>query len=176
MQLAIGLVGVLVGGLITAAIQWFVTPSVQRRIREQQRIEEGIERDQARKLSAWAIEVRPVRMETDLGVPIAMTGSSVLVRVRNGSEEPVYDAHVWVRSHYGTGAPMMGSHEQILIPPGESEIWVDGVELSEGGLAGMPFVELTFRDAGERLWQRTHDGVLMPDQLSPAGLRRRARA
>ncbi len=40
MQILTGLIGVLVGGLIAAAGQWFITPRVQRRIRNEARVEE----------------------------------------------------------------------------------------------------------------------------------------
>lgn len=40
MQILTGLIGVLVGGLIAAAGQWFITPHVQRRIRNESRVEE----------------------------------------------------------------------------------------------------------------------------------------
>lgn len=67
-QLLTGLVGVIVGGLITAGIQWFVMPGVRRKIRKDQQVEEGADREQAGKLSAWALRVEPIRRETDIWV------------------------------------------------------------------------------------------------------------
>jgi len=63
----------------------------------------------------------------------------------------------------------MGSYEQLL-PPGESELWVDMVELPEYGLGGaMPDVDFTFMDVNHRRWQRLHDGRFGRDRISREG-------
>lgn len=131
---------------------------------------------QARLVSAWAVEVTPLRAETDNGALITGgSGKSVRVAVRNASDAPVYDFHAWVRKDYAPRSGSMGSHLLHLLPPGESVVWADWVELPEGGLAGQPYVDLTFKDEHGRRWQRLHDGGLGPDRLSPEGRSARVR-
>ena len=96
---------------------------------------------------------------------------SVLVRARNDSEAPVYDFQVRVRLNYAENASSHGSPNDppMILPPGEHAIWVDLVDFSVGELAGMPYVDFTFKDDRNRRWQRLHDGSLGRDRLSQAG-------
>jgi len=131
---------------------------------------------QARLVSGWAAEVSPLRTETETGVQITnRTGRSVRVVVRNASDAPIYDFYAWVRHNYAPDAGGMGSHHLHLVPPGESEVWVDWVEIPESGLAGKPFVDLTFKDEYGRRWQRLNDGGLASDRISPEGRMHRVR-
>jgi hypothetical protein len=117
---------------------------------------------QARKVSAWVDSVHDLRAENEFGAVIAaaggLRGKSVKIAVHNGSDEPAYDFVPTVWSSY---APDAGKQtiEPVMVRPGESFLWVDGVELPEGGPAGHPWVDIEFKDAQERRWQRAHDGA-----------------
>ena len=129
----------------------------------------------ARRVNAWAVEVLPKRDMTESGAIVGMDGKCVVVAVQNSGVEPAYDVHVWVHHSYSPNAPRSGSHERSVLPPGLHEFFVDGVCLSEGGLAGLPYVDVTFRDAGGRRWQRLYSGELSSDKTSPYGRTRRRR-
>jgi hypothetical protein len=132
--------------------------------------------DQARRVCCWPVEVVPLRKATERGVQLGHGGGqSVMVRVRNASELPVYEVSVWVRFNYSPDAGSMGSHERVVVPPGDTDVWADWVELPEGGLADDPYVDITFRDASGQRWQRLHDGSFGPDRLSPEGRKAHAR-
>lgn len=126
--------------------------------------------DEARRMSAWAVEVAPLRTEDDRGrhiSPIA-GASSVLVRVSNRNDVGIEGSAI-VRQHYGPDSGSLIGFEQVF-PPGETDVWVDGVELPEGGLAGMPYVDLAFRDSRGRRWVVRHGSRLSPDRCTPEGL------
>lgn len=129
-------------------------------------------RAQARQVNAWAVEVRPKRETTESGVLVAMEGNCVKVTAQNNSLEPVYDMHVWVHHSYDPRASRTGSHERSILPPGSHDIYVDGIKMPEGGLAGLPYVDVTFRDTAGRRWQRLRDGELSRDKTSPEGMER----
>lgn len=126
-------------------------------------------RSQARQVNAWATQVLPKRDETESGAYVAMEGQCVAVEALNTSDEPVYDFLVWVHHSYDARAPISGSLERKILPPGSHVVLVDGIELPQGGLVGMPHVDVTFRDAADRRWQRLHNGELSRDRLSPDG-------
>jgi len=129
-------------------------------------------RRQAQLISAWAVGVSPQRSSDEFGRPISHVekANSVLVHVRNGSEGPVYKFQAWVLNSFAPDAARIGSAERLL-PPGETELWVDSVELPDGGLAEFPRVEVTFRDERGKRWQRTYDGAFGPDAISREGRR-----
>lgn len=130
--------------------------------------------EQARRVCCWPVEVTELRTETGRGVLVGPgDGQSVRVRVRNTSELPVYDLAVWVHFSYDPEAPRSGSHQRVIVPPGDTDVWADWVDFPASGLADDPFVDLTFRDSSGRRWQRLHDGSFGPDQLSRDGLSRR---
>lgn len=149
---AIGTVGALLIGMVILAREQF-----DRR------------RAQARMVNAWAVEVQPQRAETEEGVPIGRPdlGQTVVMTVVNASAEPVYDFLAWVRGNYACEAPHFGSMERRILPPGETTVYSDNVELPASGLAGLPDVVITFRDSAGRRWQRLPDGKLDVDRLSP---------
>jgi hypothetical protein len=132
-------------------------------------------RDQASRISAWAEAVEALRSENEEGATISGEPGqvSVRVRVRNASEAPVYDFHVWVHYDYSPDSPVMGSQERHILPPGETVVYADWVELPKSGLAGKPYVDLSFKDERGRRWQRLFDGGLGPDRLSREGRRKR---
>lgn len=82
-------------------------------------------------MNAWAIEVRPKRDETELGVVVGMSGKCVVVEAHNSSNEPVYDFHAWVHHNLAPGSGSVGSHDRAVLPPGTHLIFVDGVEVPE---------------------------------------------
>jgi hypothetical protein len=128
--------------------------------------------EQARQVCCWPVEVRSLRTHTERGVPIGSGGGqSVRVRVRNASELPVYEVSVWVHFSYSPDAGSMGSQERVIVPPGDTDVWADWVELPKSGLADDPYVDLSFRDSAGRRWQRLHDGSFGPDRISPEGRR-----
>lgn len=129
-------------------------------------------RAQARQVNAWAVDVLPKRHETETGAIVGMKGKCVEVTAQNTSLEPVYDLHVWVHHNYDPHATRTGSLERSILPPGSHEIYVDGIEIPEGGLAGLPYVDVTFRDTAGRRWQRLHNGELSRDRSSPEGKER----
>jgi hypothetical protein len=114
---------------------------------------------QSRLVSAWVESVEELRTRDQFGRPIVPTpgAKSVLIRARNGSAAPVYRFEAWVRHHYGSDSGMTAG-QPALLPPGETLVWVDFVELPEGGLAGFPQVDITFTDEGGRRWSRRYDG------------------
>jgi hypothetical protein len=128
-------------------------------------------RDQASRISAWAEAVEPLRTENEEGAKIAGQPGQVSIRVhvRNASDAPVYDFHVWVHHDYSPDSAVMGSHERHILPPGETIVYADYVELPESGLAGKPYVDLSFKDESGKRWQRLFDGGLGPDRLSREG-------
>ena len=131
-------------------------------------------RDQASRISAWADLVTPLRAATDDGLAIGPgPGKSVRVQVRNTSDAPVYDFRAWVHANYARDAFVMGTHERQILPPGVDVVWADWVELPEGGLAGKPYVDLTFQDEHGRRWERRYDGGLGPDYRSPYARKRK---
>ncbi|GJM38421.1 MAG: hypothetical protein DHS20C19_17880 [Acidimicrobiales bacterium] len=132
-------------------------------------------RNQARKVNAWAVEILPKRDRSDNGALVAMEGSCVLVRALNTGEEPAYDFHVWVHHDFSPQSAIMGSHDRTILHPGSQDVYVDGVQLPEGGLASLPLVDVTFRDAAGRRWQRLHTGQLSRDRISREGRARTAR-
>jgi len=132
--------------------------------------------EQARKVCCWPIEVTDRRTTTERGLPLGHgVGQSVRVRVRNASELPVYDVSVWVHFSYAPDAGSMGSHERVIVPPGDTDVWADWVEFPPSGLADDPYVDLSFRDSSGRRWQRLYDGSFGPDRISPEGRRAHAR-
>lgn len=128
-------------------------------------------REQARRINAWATKVGPKRDVTEMGVRVGMEGASVEVCVANNSHEPAYDFHVWVHRDLSPTSGSMGSHERPILPPGQHSIVVDGVDIPEGGLAHLPYVDVTFKDSAGRRWQRTYEGSLVRDRMSPHGRR-----
>ncbi|WP_229074993.1 hypothetical protein [Actinoplanes sp. DH11] len=116
---------------------------------------------QARRVSAWVTSVEELRPRNEHGALVGLggglRGKSIQLTVHNGSDEPVYD---FVPTIWLTYAEDSGRHtrESVLIPPGDSTLWVDGVELSQGGLADYPWVDIQFRDAKSQKWRRGHDG------------------
>lgn len=127
-------------------------------------------RTQERQVNAWAVGILPKRETTETGVTVGMKGNCVKVTAQNNSLEPVYDIHVWVHHSHDPNAPRTGSHERSILPPGPHNIYVDGIEIPEGGLAGLPYVDVTFRDAAGRRWQRLHNGELSRDKTSREGI------
>lgn len=131
--------------------------------------------DQARRISAWPVEVSPLRDENEFGAVFGVTNRdryhSVLVRARNGSESPVYDFCVIVRNSYlrDAGGIASANDPPRILPPGEHDLWVDLVEFPHGGLARFPLIDFSFRDENDRRWQRLNDGSLGRDRLSQAG-------
>jgi hypothetical protein len=85
----------------------------------------------------------------------------------------VYDFHVWVHHDYRPDSSVMGSQKRHILPPGETVVDADWVELPENGLAGKPYVDLSFKDERSRGWQRLFDGGLGPDRLSRKGRSKR---
>jgi hypothetical protein len=123
-------------------------------------------RAQARTISARVTEVTSPRPFTDLGLRTAGTGKSVHLRVHNGSSEPVYGFTPWIRRDYTPDSGMTGGPEPTQpLPPGDSDIWVDDVDLTD--LAGFPHVDIEFRDAHGRCWWRDHGGRTY--ELRPGG-------
>ncbi len=129
-------------------------------------------RAQARQVNAWAVEVLSKRERTETGAIVGLEGNCVKVTALNNSLEPVYDMHVWVHHNYHPQAPRSGSHERSILPPGSHDIHVDGIEIPESGLAGLPYVDVTFRDTAGRRWQRLHNGDLSRDKISREGVER----
>lgn len=127
---------------------------------------------QARSVNAWAVEVRPKRDRTELGVIVGMSGKCVVVEAHNSSTEPVYDFHAWVHHNLAPDSGSMGSHERAVLPPGAHTIFVDGVDIPDGGLAHLPYVDVTFRDTAGRRWQRLYTGKLARDRISREGMSR----
>ncbi len=126
-------------------------------------------RSLARQVNAWAVDVQPKRDETETGTLVGMAGKCVVVEALNSGPEPVYDFHVWVHHDLAPNSGMIGSHERSILPPGSHTIYVDGVDIPESGLADKPYVDLTFRDSGNRRWQRLYNGKLSRDRISPEG-------
>lgn len=123
-------------------------------------------KSQARSVNAWAVEVTNLRLRDEYGADTSqMGGQSVRIAVLNASSEPVYDFIAWVKLSYDPKSGYMGGQERHVLPPGESELWVDGVRLPKGGLAGLPHVDITFRDVRDKLWWRRHYGRLGADGL-----------
>lgn len=85
---------------------------------------------------------------------------SVLCALRNGGIEPVYEAEISIRSNYLAESGAMTSFPFLIPPQTTREVWVDGVMLPEGGLAELPYVELTFTDVNGLHWLRDHHGGL----------------
>jgi hypothetical protein len=115
--------------------------------------------EQSRLVSAWVEAIQELRTSDQFGHHIApMPGAkSVRIRARNGSAAPVYRFEAWVRHHYGADSRMTAG-QPALLPPGETLVWVDFVQLPEGGLAGFPEVDITYTDEGGKRWSRSHDG------------------
>lgn len=126
-------------------------------------------RAQARQINAWAVDVQPKREETEIGVLVGQEGNCVVVEVHNSSPEPVYDFHVWVHHNFASNSWVSGSQERSILPPGSHTIYVDGISIPQGGLADMPYVDVTFRDTAGRRWQRLHSGELSRDRTSREG-------
>jgi len=157
-------------GAVVTSLAFLIAASAYARQRSDRRTE------QARAVCCWPVEVAPLRTTTERGVEIGPgKGRSVRVTVRNASELPVYEVSVWVHFDYRLDSSMMGSHERVIVPPGDTDVWADWIELPEGGLADMPYVDLTFRDAAGSRWQRLHDGTFGSDRLSRSGSRGRVR-
>lgn len=126
--------------------------------------------EQARRVSCWPVEETDLRTQTERGLAINPgSGQSVRVTVRNASELPIYDVIAWVRFNYLPDSGASGSQDRVIVPPGDTDVWVDWVEFPEGGLAGDPHVDLTFRDASGKRWQRLHDGSFGPDRMTREG-------
>lgn len=141
---AIGTVGSLALGV------WLVGREAARRRNRQSRL-----------ISAWATEVHPQRSENDWGTPIAsLSGaSSIEVTARNGSESPVYDFTVTVHHDYSSTSGSTAS-EVLILPPGQTVVWVDFAILPPGGLAGLPRVSASFTDENGVRWKRYADGSI----------------
>lgn len=154
---ALGTVGALIASLVVLRYEINV-----RRADSRERIEEE-RRSQARRISCWPLEVKARRDVDEMGRSLQGMGgnSSVRVALRNASAEPAYDVVVHVRHTYEKSAGAMGSFPFLLPPDTTREVWVDGVDLPGGGLAGLPYVELVFRDVKGRRWLRAHSGRLL---------------
>jgi hypothetical protein len=150
---AIGTVGALFTGMVVFA-------------REQRDRRRG----QARQVNAWAVDVLPEREQTERGLVVGMEGDCVLVRALNTSPEPVYEFHVWVHHNLAPDSGRIGSLDRSILPPGSHEIYVDGVQIPDGGLADMPHVDVTFRDTAGRRWQRLYTGRFSRDRISREGM------
>lgn len=123
---------------------------------------------QARRISAWSVEVAEPREDVEHGAVNTMGGKSVRVKAKNASEEPVYEFTVWVHFDLSPKSGRIGSLDRVL-PPGEHDVWVDGVQIPEGGLAAFPTLDVTFVDTRGRRWQRLHNGRLGRDRISHVG-------
>lgn len=85
--------------------------------------------EHARKVCCWPVEITNLRKTTERGVPLGPgRGQSVRIRVRSASELPVYEVSVWVHFSYSPDAGSMGSHERVIVPPGDTDVWTDWVE------------------------------------------------
>ena len=113
---------------------------------------------QARTITARVTEVTTLRPFTDLGLRTAGKGKSVHLLVHNASTEPVFGFTPWIRRDYTPHSGATGGVEPTQpLPPGDTGMWVDDVDLVD--LAGLPHVDIEFRDARGRHWRRDHDGL-----------------
>lgn len=129
---------------------------VQERDRQEDRRSE-----QAKFVSAWASNWQPLpRMAGALPPdPLADTvESGVVVRIRNASEEPVWNVGLMVWSHWGVEAKNVFTPLQ-LIPPGETRVADVTIALPKE-MSISPPVELVFTDAAGRHWHRDAEGRL----------------
>ena len=116
-------------------------------------------RTQAVCVTAWAEEVTELREANDLGVSIAPGGQSVRLNVHNGSGAPVHDFMAYVYHNYSKDSGSTGGlYPGPVIPPGDIESWVDGVDSTPQ--VGLPLVSIEFRDGFGRRWRRRPDGKL----------------
>jgi hypothetical protein len=110
--------------------------------------------DQARSIAAWVVKIADSRSE-------------VYLRVRNSSEEPVWNCCVRVKSHWAPSHDLKWVNLQVL-PPQETVPVTVRIELPDG-LAVNPPAEVTFTDASGRRWRRRDLGALelWPDRERP---------
>jgi hypothetical protein len=150
---ALATAGLLIGAIVTAffAFLAFRKQSAEVTLLKDQagRDIEQRRRSQAAKVFVWVVE--------DLA-----SGSGMFVRIRNASEQPVYDLEFSadgmgpVRSVPPGGAPCM---------PGESHSFATAA-LGDDAAAAPP-VQLDFRDAAGLRWRTTSRGELT-EVLAPA--------
>jgi hypothetical protein len=126
--------------------------------------EDDRRRDQARFVSAWCDGVTGPDAGGDLTKKSTWQRHSVFVHYRNGSEEPVFNARVTVKSHWGaTPNDIQSEHLHILAPRSEGDVRLE-VVLPPDEVLGMPRpfppVEMSFTDARGRSWIRSDQGEL----------------
>ena len=99
---------------------------------------------------------------------------SVLVKVRNGSDLPIYRLQVLVRPFFddfplqALHAGTSGQFWAVLPPQALEHERLDVEKLTE--LLTAPPVEITFTDAGGRHWHRNVDGKLKEITDNPGGV------
>jgi hypothetical protein len=129
--------------------------------------EEERRKDQARLLAAWS--AGPII------IPPPGSMHSIRVHYRNGSDEPVYEAAVFVKSAWGPSPSVAPSPIGVLPPRTEGDVNLQ-LSLTLGDAPpwdpkSRPPVLITFRDAGGQWWKRDEHGALIlstdrPDVLA----------
>jgi hypothetical protein len=121
-------------------------------------MDEERERSQAAKVSAWIDSWDYSGKEP------------VVVKIRNGSEEPVWQVAAIVYEHWGIRAEPQFQRVEV-VPPGETvrvEVRAKLAGITPGTVYATvaPPLHLQFEDVNERLWRRTERGTLV---LFPLG-------
>jgi hypothetical protein len=169
-----------VGGLATAAAL-LVTYLLLRLTRQEQRAQREEQRSsQARQMTAWAMVVEPedddYLVDQDVIDQRDAAGELVDVRVRNGSDEPIYSARCALGTDWSS-APSTKYEEVPLpsvLPPRFELTFRNTIRLGRttgGDFDKTPPVELLFADAYGQWWRRDLYGGLseIKDGLPPSG-------
>lgn len=124
--------------------------------------EEDRRKDQARRVAAWCVS-----QSTSTGL------ADLTVRYRNGSDEPIYDAAVFVKSTWGPGSSVKRVPLGLVPPKIESEVSLQlsvSLELNPplyDPARNQPPVLIAFRDASGQWWLRDEHGVLAASKNRP---------
>ena len=154
--------GSLIGAVVVLRLQARQLSLQRQDLKDREELQR---QDQARHVSAWA---GGISASSD-GLP------TVVVEYRNGSEEPVYEAAVFVKSSWGP-SPNVAPHPVGLIPPGQQPgrvVIQVALHLDVGGLPAndpkrtWPPVVMTFRDSTGQWWKRDEHGSLVPYRCRP---------
>jgi hypothetical protein len=155
-------------GSVATSVALLLTYRLLRITLQEQRTQRAEERrSQARKVSAWCERVDPASDDEP---------DSVIVRLQNVSDEPIYSTRVAVGADWRSdGTRYTELDLGYIVPPHYNEphtVKIHVGRTSDGTPESSPPVEIIFSDAsGGRFWRRDRYGGLseIKDELPPSG-------